>query len=177
MRLSLPVLLLLLLVRTPASAQAGPPADAPVARHVSHLLTLAGNGFASVRGQPTYGPGTSLGTTVLASGYAIRFQGADAPSDIRINSRWNVMHVTRLPVGRAEDVQGLWTAIADSIGQVLPAGWQRYRRPAESPREVSHAWWTECNNGGLALALQTHATYEAPSLLLIVYRYDAPCSN
>ena len=177
MRSSLPVLLACLLAPASLAAQGAPPPDAPLPQHVAHLLTLARAGFAEVRGTATYGPGTSLTTTTLASAYVMRFRGAEATSGITVNFRWNVMHETRLPVTDGANVHALWAAAADSIDRLVPDGWRRPRLRSQSTAQVSFAWWAECANGARSLSLRTNASYEPPALYLIVYKYDAPCSN
>jgi hypothetical protein len=169
MRPSLPVLLACLLAPASLAAQAAPPPDAPLPQHVAYLLTLARTGFAEVRGPATHGPG--------ASTYAVRFRGAEAVSGITVNPGWNVMHETRLPVRDGADVHALWAAAADSIDRLVSDGWRRPRLRSESPAQVSFAWWAECANGARSLSLRTNASYEPPALYLIVYKYDAPCSN
>jgi hypothetical protein len=176
MRSSFPFLLACLLAPASLAAQAAPPPDAPFSQHVAHLLTLARAGFAEVRGPATYVPSTTLATT-LASTYAMRFRGADAASGITVNSRWNVMHETRLPVTDGANVHALWAAAADSIDRLVADGWRRPRLRSESPAQASFAWWSECANGARSLSLRTNASYEPPALYLIVYKYDAPCSN
>lgn len=170
MRRSLLIVVPLLFAR-PLAAQPAP--DAPVTEHVTYLLDAARSGFAGVRGAPTYGPGTSLNTSVLASGYPIRFHGAEAPSEVRVNLNWNVLHSTWLPVaGPRAAADSAWDRLASEIAAVIPAGWKQFRNfPGQR-----HVYWQECEQGrGREVALSTSLPFQQPALNLIVYRYDRPC--
>jgi len=157
-------LILLALVLAPISLRAQPAPDAPVAAHVAHLLESARTGFRELHG-PSSG---------LASSYAMRFGGAGVASEVWVNLGWNVMHITRLPVqgGRAA-LPAAWAAVADSIKAVMPPGWSEARRPGDRP----HVYWSECASGGRQVVLDTSLPFEAPALILIVYRFDAPCER
>jgi len=164
-------LLLLVLLLAPATLRAQPAPDAPVAQHVAHLLELARDGFRSVRGPVTYGPGTTMITSVLESRYAMRFQGAEVASEIRVNANYNVLHVSRLPVADRARLPEVWAAVADSIGRVVPAGWQEMRLPGPIP----FVGWNECGSRGRQIALDTTLPSQAPGLNLIVWQFDAAC--
>jgi hypothetical protein len=159
----------LLFSAAPLAAQPAP--DAPVPRHVAHLLELARTGFAEVRGEPTYEPSTTP-ATVLASTYAIHFGGAEAQSRVRVNAGWNVLHQTILPVaGDRAAANRAWARMADSIAAVIPAGWRRMRMA-----DTRNAIWQECEQGrGREVALGTSLPFQPPALSLTVYRYDRPC--
>jgi hypothetical protein len=61
--------------------------------------------------------------------------------------------------------------MADEIARVIPAGWRQLRMP-----DTRHAIWQECEQGrGREVALSTSLPFQAPALVLIVYRYDRPC--
>ena len=166
------LLLALTLTLAPATLRAQPAPDAPLARHVAHLLESARGGFRDVRGAVTYGPGTTFTTSVLASTYGLRFRGADASSEIRVNARWNVLHLTRLPVPvERAALPAAWAEAADSIRTVIPAGWREFRTAGERP----YVYWAECDNGGRQVALHTTLPFETPGLHLIVYQFDAAC--
>ncbi|HYH79648.1 MAG TPA: hypothetical protein VEX86_07615 [Longimicrobium sp.] len=167
----IPTLLPLLLV--PATLLAQPAADASVSRHVAYLLDLAQSEFRGIRGAPTYGHGTSFTTTGLASAYPIRFQGADAPTELRVNADWNILHVTTLRVaGDRAAAAAAWAQVADSIAAVIPAGWRQIRTPGTLP----HASWLECDDlAGRQVTLQMSLPFEAPALLLIVYKFKNDC--
>jgi len=155
-------LILLALVLAPASLRAQPAPDAPVATHVAHLLESAQGGFRELHG-PASG---------LASSYAMRFRGAGVASEVWVNPSWNVMHVSSLPLrGERSAVPAAWAAVADSIRAVLPPGWSETRTPGERP----HVYWSECASGGRQVVLDTTLPFQAPGLVLIVYRFDAPC--
>lgn len=150
----------LVLAARPLHAQ--PAADAPVAQHVAYLLDAARDRFTAVRGE---GGG-------FASRYAMRFQGAQAPSELRFNLNWNVLHQTVLPVaGSRAAADSAWARVADQIATVIPHGWNATRRA-----EVHHAIWNECEQGrGREVALSTSLPFQQPALVLIIYRYDQPC--
>ncbi|HEX9937386.1 MAG TPA: hypothetical protein VGB15_09690 [Longimicrobium sp.] len=157
----------------PLAAQPAP--DAPVTAHVTYLLDAARSGFASIRGGATYGPGTSFTTSVLASNHPMRFQGAEAPSEVRVNASWNVLHSTWLPVaGNRAAADSAWDRLAREIAAVIPAGWRQFRAPGN----VRHIGWQECEQGrGREVALSTSLPFQQPALNLIVYRYDRPCGE
>ncbi|HET7463380.1 MAG TPA: hypothetical protein VFJ82_19160 [Longimicrobium sp.] len=166
------VLLLVTLFVSAAPLAAQPAADAPVPQHVAYLLDAARDGFSAVRGQVTYGPGMTYSTAELASRHAIRFQGVDARSELRVNLNWNVLHQTLLPVagGRAA-TDSAWARLSAQIAAVIPRGWIASRNA-----ETRHAIWQECEQGrGREVALSTSLPFEQPYLTLIVYRYDQPC--
>jgi hypothetical protein len=170
------VSLLLAALLLPAGSLAAQPApDAPLPQHVSYLIDAAGGGFRGLRGGPTYGPGTTLSTAVLASYHPIRFQGEDARSEVRVNVNWNVMHSTWLPVaGTRAAADSAWDQAAREIAAVIPAGWQTFRN---SP-DLKHIYWQECQQGrGREVALSRSLPFERPALNLIVYRYDRPCET
>ncbi|HEY0035458.1 MAG TPA: hypothetical protein VGB66_02160 [Longimicrobium sp.] len=174
------VLALLVCLLAPASlaAQAAPPADAPLPRHVTHLLTLARDGFERVRGRQTRPPET-LGivtTTWYASTYAMKFRGVAAESEIRINRGINTVYEARLPVRDSADVRALLAAAVEGIQGVIPAGWKKEQRLAESPTLSSSVWWNECTRGGRAVSISTHRPHEeSPALRLIVRLDGGPC--
>jgi hypothetical protein len=168
------ITLLLPLLLVPRLLCAQPAPDAPVARHVSHLLELARDDFRAVRGEVTYGPGTSFTTTVLASRHAMRFRGHDVASGLRVNANWNVLHVSTLPVdAEREALPGIMAALADSVAAVMPAGWQEFRLPGARP----HATWMECPGagGGRQVTLEAALPFERPGFYLIVYNFARPC--
>ncbi|HEU4558896.1 MAG TPA: hypothetical protein VFS20_13645 [Longimicrobium sp.] len=167
------VLVPLLFFTRPLVAQ--PAADAPVPAHVTYLIEAARNAFAGVSGGATYGPGSSLITRVVASNHAMRFQGAEASSEIRVNANWNVMHSTWLPVaGNRAAADSAWDRLAREIASVIPAGWQQFRNfPAQ--RII---YWQECQQGrGREVGLSQSLSFQRPALQLIVYRYDRPCEG
>ncbi len=175
MRLSTSALIVCLLAPAALAAQTAPQAprpDAPLARHVAHLLRLAPGGFPAVRG-PGLPDTTFSRTTDHPSSYAIRFRGANATSGVRATA-YTTMHQTRIPLQENANAGALWAAMADSIKPVIPAGWREYRR-ARAPGEVSYISWSECRNAGRMVVLNTHAPYEKPTLHLTVYQYAAPC--
>jgi hypothetical protein len=160
-----------LLFAGPLAAQPAP--DAPMTEHVTYLIDAARSGFAGVRGAPTYGPGTSLTTSVLAASHPIRFQGAEARSEVRVNVNWNVLHSTWLPVaGTRAAADSAWDRLASEIAEVIPAGWRQFRNFPDQ----RHVYWQECEQGrGREVALSTSLPFQQPALNLIVYRYDRPC--
>ena len=127
-----------------------------------------------MRGPVTYAPGTSWTTTVLASSYAMRFQGAEVRSHIRVNANWNVLHASGLPVADRARLPQVWAAVADSISRLVP-GWREMRWPGA----IRSAGWLECDGGGRGreIGLSTTLPSEPPGLTLIVYRFDAACSQ
>jgi hypothetical protein len=167
------LLVLLLLSTRPLVAQPAP--DAPVPQHVAYLIDAARSGFQGMRGGPTYGPGTSLNTSVLASNYPIRFQGAEAQSEVRVNVNWNVLHSTWLPVaGSRAAADSAWDRLAREIAAVTPAGWQEFRLLPDQ----RHIFWQECEQGrGREVGLSPSLSFQQPALNLIVYRYDRPCER
>ena len=166
-------LLVLALALAPATLRAQPAPDAPVARHVARLLELANTGFRDVRGALNYQPGATTTSTPYLSTYPIRFRGASVASDVWVNATWNVMHQSTLPVGGDRTaLPAAWAAVADSIKAVIPAGWAESRGDGERP----FVYWEECGSGaGRSVALNTSLPFQAPALLLIVYRFDRPC--
>ena len=158
-------LILVALVLAPTSLRAQPAPDAPVAAHVAHLLESARGGFRELHG-PSSG---------LASSYAMRFRGGGVASEVWMNLGWNVMHVSRLPLqGDRAALPAAWAAVADSIKAVIPPGWSEVRNPDGPP----HVYWSECDTGsGRQVMLQPSLPFEAPALILFVYRFDAPCER
>ena len=161
MRKSL-LLVALLSVARPLAAQPAP--DAPVPAHVTYLIDAARSGFAGMR---------EGSTDALASSYPMRFQGAEARSEVRVNLNWNVMHYTWLPVaGSPAAADSAWARLAREIATVIPAGWQQFRNYPDQ----RHVYWQECEQGrGREVALSRSLSFEQPALVLIVYRYDRPC--
>jgi hypothetical protein len=178
MRSSAVALLACLLAPAPLAAQAAPPADAPLPRHVTHLLALARDGFERVRGPQTRPPET-LGivtTTWFASTYRMKFRGVDAEPEIRVNRGINTVYEARLPVRDSADVPALLAAAAEGIQGVIPAGWKKSQRLAESPTPFSSVWWNECTRGGRAVSISTYRPgEESPALRLIVRLDGGPC--
>lgn len=171
------IALLLPLLLVPRLLAAQPAPDAPLAEHVRHLLELARTDFRDVRGEVTYGPGTSLTTAVLSSGHAMRFRGAEVASGLRVNPGWNVLHVSTLPVSAERAaLPGIMAALVDSIAAVIPAGWREFRVPGMD----TFMSWMECPaaGGGRQVLLQATLPFERPGFQLIVYNfvdYVNPC--
>jgi len=164
------LLLPLLLAAKPLLAQ--PAADAAVPRHVAYLLDAALNGFRDVRGELITASGTTLASTIVASRHAMRFGGSDARSELWVNPGWNVLHVTSLGVaGDRTAAQAELERLAGGIAAVIPAGWRELRMP-DAP---GHVTWMECEFGGRQVSLQTSLPFQAPGLMLLVYKFDAPC--
>ena len=166
-------LLALALLLAPATLRAQPTPDAPVARHVTRLLELASAGFRDVRGELDYQPGATQFSTPYRSTYPLQFRGTSIRSTIWVNTDWNVLHTTVLPVGGTRaGLPAAWSAVADSIRAALPPGWTEHRTVGERP----FVWWEECEGiNGRQVSLNTSLPSQAPALILSVYRFDRPC--
>jgi hypothetical protein len=166
-------LLVLALALAPATLRAQPAPDAPVARHVTRLLELASAGFRDVRGELDYQPGATQFSTPYRSTYPVQFRGTSIRSTIWVNTDWNVLHTSWLPVGGDRvALPAAWASMADSIRAVLPPGWAEHRIAGERP----FVWWAECEGTrGRQVSLAPSLPFEAPGLVLYVYRFDEPC--
>jgi hypothetical protein len=178
MRASSVALLACLLAPAPLAAQAAPAPDAPLPRHVAHLLVLARGGFERIRGRQTRPPEV-LGivtTTWFASTYAMKFRGVEAESEIRTNRGINTVYEARLPVRNGADVRALWAAAVEGIQGVLPPGWTKELHPAGSSTQPASAWWSECTRGGRTVSISTYRPgEESPALRLLVRIDNGPC--
>jgi hypothetical protein len=151
---------------------AAPDPDAPVARHVTHLLNLARTRFASIRGAPAAEQRAFAADTSLASSYVMRFGGQDAESDLRVVERRNIHHHTILPVaGGREGIDSVQARVAREVAAVIPAGWERLNDDS-SQRSVS---WMECMEGGRQVLVTRSLSFETPGVVLVVYKFDRPC--
>lgn len=168
------ILLLVPLLLSATGLAAQPAPNAPVPRHVAHLLELARTGFVDVRGAPAELPNPWATTRVFGSSYRMRFYGQEVRSELRVQEGREVQHFTRFPVagGRAA-ADSLLTLVAGEVGAVIPAGWQQMLGGG-SWRSVA---WLECLFGGRQVKLETTHPGEQPGLNLVVSRYDRPCPS
>jgi hypothetical protein len=183
--------LLLCATRLAAQPAQAPAPDAPVPRHVAHLLELARTGFVDVRGAPAAPLDPWATTRVFGSSYRMRFYGQEVRSELRVQEGREVRHFTRFPVagGRAA-ADSLLTLVAREVGTVTPAGWQQMvsqglwrsvtpagwqQMPSQDPWR-SVAWW-ECLFGGRKVELETTLPGEQPGLNLVVSWSARPCPS
>lgn len=170
--LLVPLLLSTATLAAQSAPAAAPAPDAPVARHVTHLLNLARTSFASVRGAPLAEQKAFVADTSLASSYLIRFEGQDAESDLRVVERRNIHHHTILPVaGGPEAIDSVQARVAREVAAVIPAGWERLP-DGGSQRSVS---WMECFDGGRQVLVTRSLSFETPGVVLVVYKFNRPC--
>jgi len=165
-------LLLVPLLFSAAPLVAQPAPDAPVGRHVAYLLESARTGFAGLRGAPVYGAESPVAPSGWGSRHVMRVGGADARSTIRANPRWNVMHVTEIPVaGTRATADSLLARLAAEVAAVVPAGWQRL----ETNGRQRFVGFMECGSAGREVTMQTSLPFQQPGITLIVYTFDSPC--